>query len=66
MNDIKPDARVLLNPKNQGLYVQNASNVTWTVDTPSGKTVYVEHAEVMPVKPGLRIRFNQNVDGIIK
>lgn len=44
------------------LLLKNLSHeITWTAETPSGKLKAVAPGEVAPVKPGIKISFNQNV-----
>lgn len=45
--------------------MQNISEKSWTVETPSGKIKEVPKGEVMPAKAGLKVTFNQQEKGEI-
>lgn len=58
---------LVLSDANAGiLLLKNLSTcVTWTAETPSGKLKSVAPGEIMPVKEGIKVSFNQNVKGEI-
>ena len=53
----------LQNPNKWGL--RNLSGIQWAVETPSGKINLVDNNGVMPVLPGLKIRFTKEITGEI-
>lgn len=62
----KPIAVVRINKTDPSVWaLQNISETTWSVETPSGKTKTVPPQEVMPTKIGLKITFMQGEKGEI-
>lgn len=60
--DNKADGEVMLNPADSSmLLIKNLSNDEWAAETPSGKSKIVKPQEMLPVKNGIKITFN-NVD----
>ena len=60
--DNTADVQVLRDANAGMLLLKNLSpDVTWAAETPSGKTKAVAPGEMMPVKAGIKVSFNQNV-----
>ena len=60
------DVQVQSDPKAGILLLKNLSpDATWTAETPSGKLKAVAPGDVMPVKAGIKVSFNQNTKGEI-
>lgn len=65
-HDNMADVLVLRDSSAGMLLLKNlSSEVTWTAETPSGKLKSVAPGEIMPVKEGIKVSFNQNVKGEI-
>ena len=65
-HDNTADVQVLSDPNAGLLLLKNLSpDATWTAETPSGKLKAVAPGDVMPVKAGIKISFNQNTKGEI-
>ena len=61
-HDNTADVQVLRDANAGMLLLKNLSpDVTWAAETPSGKTKAVAPGEMMPVKAGIKVSFNQNV-----
>ena len=61
-HDNSADAQVLSDARAGILLLKNLSpDTTWTAETPSGKLKTVAPGEMMPVKSGIKVSFNQNV-----
>ena len=61
-HDNIPDVQVLRDASAGMLLLRNLSpNATWTAETPSGKLKAVAPGEMMPVKVGIKVSFNQNI-----
>ena len=65
-HDNSADVHVLSDSKAGVLLLKNLSpDATWAAETPSGKLKLVAPGEVMPVKAGIKVSFNQNTKGEI-
>lgn len=61
-HDNTADVQVLRDANAGMLLLKNLSpDVTWAAETPSGKTKAVAPGEMMPVKAGIKVSFNQNI-----
>jgi serine/threonine protein kinase len=61
-HDNTADVQVLRDASAGMLLLKNLSpDTTWTAETPSGKLKAVIPGEMMPVKAGIKVSFNQNV-----
>ena len=64
--DNKADGEVMLNPADFSmLLIKNLSNDEWAAETPSGKSKIVKPQEMLPVKNGIKITFNNLAKGEI-
>ena len=64
--DNKADGEVMLNPADSSmLLIKNLSNDEWAAETPSGKSKIVKPQEMLPVKNGIKITFNNLAKGEI-
>lgn len=62
----KVAGRVIRNPKNPTLWgIRNESGIQWAVTIPTGEMKLIDNGSVMPVKSGLKIRFDKNGNGEI-
>ena len=60
------DVQVLRDASAGMLLLKNLSpDATWTAETPSGKLKAVAPGEMMPVKAGIKVSFNQSTKGEI-
>lgn len=60
-NEYSPIAEVKTNRNNPGTWgLKNISKNKWTIETNSGKIKVLDNSEVMPVKDGLQISFNDS------
>lgn len=65
-NDNKPDAEIVAHPSDSArLLLKNLTSGNWTAETPSGKIKVVNSGEFMPVNPGIKIAFSNNLKGEI-
>lgn len=64
--DNKADGEVTLNPADPSMMlIKNLSNDEWAAETPSGKSKIVKPMEMLPVKAGIKINFNNMNKGEI-
>lgn len=65
-HDNMADVQVLRDASAGMLLLKNLSpDATWTAETPSGKLKAVAPGEMMPVKAGIKVSFNQSTKGEI-
>lgn len=48
---------------NGEMMLQNVSNNSWSVETPSGKIRVVNVNDFLPARPGLKISFGSSIEG---
>jgi serine/threonine protein kinase len=60
--DNRPDVKVQLTTAGE-LHLQNISNNSWNVETPSGKIRVVNVNDSLPARPGLKISFGTSIEG---
>ena len=60
--DNRPDVKVQITTAGE-LHLQNISNNSWNVETPSGKIRVVNVNDSLPARPGLKISFGTSIEG---
>lgn len=63
--DNKPDCKIITNPKDGSLWIQNITNKKWTIETTDGKIRNVDPNGILPIRNGFKVIFDSEYKGEI-